>query len=138
MIEIRFSVPGWPPAKSEALSIFNEDHPHAGRVRTLLKAALDALAGSAWNPSERRPIGLEVTVLEPAEEHVLSDATNLLGGVADVLQAQRANAVLSHLGELADCSLYANDAQICEVEYHVEPGDSLGYLVRVWVVDADN
>ena len=88
---------------------------------------------SHWNPNERRSVGLEVVVVE-ASDSFRGDAINYLGGVADVLQANRRNANLSHLGDLAQASLYYDDRQIREVRYSVEEGDFQGYRVRVWVL----
>ena len=136
MTAIRLTVDGWPPAKSEALSMFAKNHRHHHRVRALLEAADEALAGSQWGPDERRPIGLDLVVVESATSPPPSDATNLLGGVADVLQANRVNADLSHLGKLADVSLYADDRQIREARYSVERGAKPGYRVCVRVLDA--
>ena len=135
MTMIRLTVDGWPPAKSEARSMFAEGHRHRHCVRALLEAAAEALAGSQWDPGERRPIGLDLVVVESATGSPPSDATNLLGGVADVLQANRVNADLSHLGKLTAVSLYADDRQIREARYSVERGDRTGYRVCVRVLD---
>lgn len=62
------------------------------------------------------------------------DATNYLGGVADVLQANRVNADLSHLGDLAQASLYYDDRRIREIRYTVELGDATHYRLHVWVL----
>ena len=78
-------------------------------------------------------MGLEVVVVA-LDRSPPSDATNYLGGVADVLQATRTNADVSHLGGAASASLYINDGQIREVRYSVEEGDEPGYRVRVWVL----
>ena len=61
---------------------------------------------------------------------------NYLGGVADVLQANRRNADLSHLDDLADVSLYLyyDDRQIRQVRYDVQVADNQIYRVRVWVL----
>ena len=133
MTEILLTLQGWPPAKNEARSMFGEAHPHRPRVLALLRAAQDALRTTAWNPRETRLVGLEVVVVAP-DTSPPSDATNYLGGVADVLQANRINADLSHLGEAASVSLYHDDAQVQEVWYSVEPGDEPGYRVRVWLL----
>jgi hypothetical protein len=45
--EIAFTVSGYPPTKNEAKSPLSEWHPHAARVRALLEAAQQALAGGA-------------------------------------------------------------------------------------------
>ena len=134
MTEIRLTVNGWPPAKSEAQSMFGKGHPHRYRVHDLLKAAQQALDGLEREPREQRTVGLELVVVEPTTESAPSDATNYLGGVADVLQANRVNADLSYFGDAAAASLYADDRQIREVRYSVERGDASGYRVRVWVL----
>jgi len=110
--------------------MFGQSHPHRPRVLALLQATQSALRTEAWNSLEKRPIGLEVVVVAPGTSPP-SDATNFLGGVADVLQANRINADLSHLGEVASASLYHDDRQIQEVWYSVEAGDEPGYRVRV-------
>lgn len=63
----------------------------------------------------------------------LNDATNLLGGVADVLQSDRRGGIdLTHLGDLAGVAVYRDDAQIREVIYREEAADESSYRVRVW------
>ena len=138
MPSIEFDVDGWPPAKSEALSIFRPTHRSAPSVRTLLEAAQAAMLDSEWPPREQRRIGLELVVVEPsgkpAGRNDRADATNYLGGVADVLQADRMNADLSHLGRLAEVALYKDDRQIREVRYREESGSGPRYRVRLWVL----
>lgn len=135
MTKITFTVDGWPPAKSEALSIFSTKHPHRDRVSVLLSEARRELDKSDWNPDERRQIGFELSVSETATMSPPSDATNYLGGVADVLQAKRSLDInLSDLGELAWTSLYSNDKQIREIRYSVIRGDKPAYSVRIWVL----
>ena len=63
------------------------------------------------------------------------DATNYLGGVADVLQVRRANADLEHLGDLKEISMYYDDRQIREVCFSTVSGDTPGYLVRIWLLN---
>lgn len=132
MTAIRLTVDGWPPAKNEARSMFAKCHSHRPRVYALLEAAAEALAGSQWDPGEQRPIGLDLVVVESATRSPPSDATNFLGGVADVLQARRD----ADLGKLAAASLYADDRQIREARYSVERGGRPGYRVCVRVLDA--
>ncbi len=79
-------------------------------------------------------MGLESVVTAREPEALPGDATNYLGGVADVLQANRVNADLAHLGDLTQASLYLDDRQIREVRYSVEGGDPSGYRVRVWLL----
>jgi hypothetical protein len=61
------------------------------------------------------------------------DATNYLGGVADVLQAKKDHVMtdLGHLGELLDVALYVNDRQINRVGYSEEAAERTSYVVRV-------
>ena len=132
-MEISVKVDGSPPAKDSGLSIFNQGHSRHPLVIALLQKAQQALNNSQWNRDERRPVGLEVVVVE-ASDGFRGDAINYLGGVADVLQANRRNANLSHLGDLAQVSFYHDDVQIREVRYSVEQGDFQGYRARVWVL----
>jgi len=132
--EIRLSADGWPPAKNEALSIFNREHGQRDRVRSLLEAAQRALSGTDWSPHEQRAVGLELIVVEAPKASAPADATNYLGGVADVLQVNRRNADLSHFGDAASASLYLDDRQVREVRYAVEQGNAPGYRVRVWLL----
>jgi hypothetical protein len=63
------------------------------------------------------------------------DATNYLGGIADVLEDKsRRGAAIQHLGELADVWLYRNDRQIKRVTYREEEGIH-GYQVTVRALD---
>jgi hypothetical protein len=128
---ISFRVPGYPPAKSEALSMLSEGHPHAPRVRALLNAARDALSnGTGLAPILDGPISLDL-VIHPSPEIDTWDATNYLGGVADVLEDKtRRGAALAHLGDLVHVSLYHNDRQIKHVTYRETPGEP-GYDVTV-------
>ncbi len=127
------SVEGWPPKKNTAKSLFAEGHPDSLCVINLLRKAKQALGDSEWNPTERRQIGLELVMAE-TPDGIPGDATNYLGGIADVLQANRTNADLLHLGDLAQASLYYDDSQIREVRYCVERGNIPGYRLRVWVL----
>lgn len=135
MQEIHLAAEGWPPAKNEALSIFNPAHTQRDRVLRLLEAARQALSETLWDRDESRSIGLELVVIESGTDPALADATNSLGGVGDVLQSNRRNADLSHFGDAAHASLYADDRQIREVRYSVERGDAPGYRVRIWVLE---
>ncbi len=131
-MELVVRVAGWPPAKSEAQSLFAADHPHADQISSLLKAAAAALGDSpGWEPRETSPIALDMWLFVPEGTDPQSDATNYLGGVADVLQAQRTNVDLTHLGDLSHVSLYANDRQLIEITYRVLPAESVGYELRI-------
>ena len=130
--EISLNVDGLPPMKDGANSIFNPKHRHHCRVVDLLQKAKQALGDSQWDPTESGPIGLDLVISAPGS--IQGDATNFLGGVADVLQESRINADLSHLGDLAEATLYRDDKQIAEVRYSVKRGDAPCYRVRVWVL----
>jgi len=137
--EITVEVPGLPPLKSEATSQFSEKHGHPGRVRLLLDRARAALAEGAGAPfGERDHLGLDVAIESP-EETLPGDATNYLGGIADVLENKAARekqrpGSLDYLGDLAKVALYPNDRQIREVIYRHRPGESQRYTVRVWAL----
>jgi len=132
MRRLVLGVDGWPPSKSEAASLFAVEHPHADRVGALLEAAATALRNSRdWDPAETSPVALALTLRVPEGTEPPSDATNYLGGVADVLQAQRTNVDLSHLGELSEVALYANDSQLMEISFRIERDASIGYEISV-------
>ena len=88
--EVSFDVAGWPPAKSEALSMLGPVHSHKDRVLVLLEAARSAIASSGRRPFIG-PIGLDVTLRAPAGKDPW-DATNYLGGIGDVLERDFAEA----------------------------------------------
>lgn len=131
--EIVVRVDGWPPAKDGTNSIFNPKHPRHPLVRDLLSAAGDAIAVSGWRRVERHlPIGLELVVSRPAALDGRADPANYIGGVCDVLQAERQGVQPSWLGELAGHALYENDSQVREIHYREESLAPAGYQVRIW------
>jgi hypothetical protein len=136
MHEICFEVEGFPPAKSEALSMLGRGHPHAPRVLRLLEAAQRAIHGTSFRQLTG-PIGLEVTLHAPPDQDPW-DATNYLGGIADVLEDKRRRSTLAldHLGVLRDVALYRNDRQIREVHYRQVVGSTARYQVRIWSIDS--
>jgi hypothetical protein len=131
--EISFEVEGLPPAKNEASSMFAARHSHAARVHRLLEAAGIELQRTAWEVTSG-PVGLNLTVRSgPGSDPW--DATNYLGGVADVLQDKSRDLPrldLGHLGPLRSVALYLNDRQLKEVHYREEVGTRPSYVVRVW------
>ena len=133
MKEILLTVAGLPPPKDGGNSIFSERHRNHGRVVDLLRTAGHALIGTEWNPRVEGHIGLELVVVE-TQVGFRPDGLNLLGGVADVLQANRRGVGLSHLGDLAEVSLFYDDVQVREGRYSVEAGDAPHYRVRVWLL----
>lgn len=129
--EITFEVLGYPPAKNEAKSMLAVEHRYAARVRLLLEATQRACAEHAFRPIDTDRVGLDVTLYAPAGQNP-ADATNYLGGIADVLEhkAHRGGS-LEHLGELANVWLYRNDRQIKEVTYREIEANALRYVVTV-------
>ena len=129
MREITIEVSGYPPAKNEAKSMLAAGHVHAERVLDLLQAASNEAGpgGTAYFPDES--LGLELVVTSPPPPS--SDATNYLGGVADVLENKGHRGDLAHLGQLA---LYRNDRQFHNVRYRWELGPDAHYQVRIWTL----
>ncbi len=80
------------------------------------------------------PIGLELTLRCPHDGN-RSDATNYLGGIADVLESKGHRGSLAHLGDLAEVAVYDNDRQIEEVRYTWEQAGDAAYSIRVWSLD---
>src|SRR4051812_16202566 len=113
--EIAFDVPGWPPLKNEATSMLAAHHRQADRVRMLLEKAAEAASIAVWTPSTA-DIALEVIIHTPTARPP-GDATNFLGGIADVLQDKTTprNIDLSHLGGLQTVALYLDDRQISQI-----------------------
>ncbi|MGE5156100.1 MAG: hypothetical protein ACM3JP_01215 [Betaproteobacteria bacterium] len=130
MREITIGVAGYPPAKNEAKSMLAGGHVHAYQVLALLQAASSEAKSGATVYFPDESLGLEVVLTSPAPPP--SDATNYLGGVADVLEDKKHRGDLPHLGELAHFALYRNDRQFHEVRYRWEQGSTVRYQVRIW------
>jgi hypothetical protein len=129
--EITLEVQGLPPAKDGANSIFKAGHGHGVRVRALLEAAARALEEQPeFEPVKDGPVAMEV-LLYPPVGGVPGDATNYLGGIADVLEQKDYRVAIDHLGGLAQVWLYGNDRQIKQVSYREVAGDQVGYRVTV-------
>ncbi|MFC7483868.1 hypothetical protein ACFQX7_32910 [Luedemannella flava] len=126
---IRFDVDGWPPQKNEARSMFAANHRLADRVVALLRAAGTVLP-TGWAPFAG-PVGLDVVLRGPRRPP--ADATNYLGGIADVLQDKSRTLIdLTHLGDLADVAVFVNDCQISRISYREEPANHPSYEVRIF------
>ena len=111
-------------------------HSHAPRVRLLLEEAARALKGGEATHFGPVPIGLRLTLRCP-RDHKRGDATNYLGGIADVLEDKAHRGSLGHLGQLAQVGLYANDRQIEEVAYRWEPATDASYAVELWPLEPE-
>jgi hypothetical protein len=130
---VEFEVMGWPPKKNEAKSLFAAGHAHADKVRVLLEAARDAIQRDSWSPATGE-VALELIIRSPGRPD--GDATNFLGGVADVLQTTVSpNADVTHLGDLAAIGLYLDDKQISRISYRELPAVEVSYRVRVSAIE---
>lgn len=126
--DVNLAVTGYlPPAKGEAKSMLSGGHAHAHRVGALLEKAREAMEG---REPLSGPIALTVTVRAPAGM-CLSDATNFLGGIGDVLQLRETGADVTHLGPLAAIGCYHDDKQIEEIHYRQRTADAVGYEVHL-------
>lgn len=128
--EVVIEVKGLPPAKGGRFSPLSPRHGHRERARALLQAV--AKLPIAQRQILRGPIGFELRLRSP--ERRSWDATNYLGGVADVLENKYRRKNVEHLGELADVALYVNDRQIREVRYSHELAAASSYEVRIWAL----
>jgi Holliday junction resolvase RusA-like endonuclease len=127
-MEVRIEVVGsLPPAKGEAKSMLAQGHTQQERVRRLLEAASLSMADRHCLAGD---IELDVTVIAPRGRQ-LPDATNMLGGIGDVLQARVTGAVVDHLGVLAQVACFHDDAQIQQVQYRRLDGDQPRYTVVI-------
>lgn len=105
-------------------------HSHAPRVLELLQAAKDALERSGFAAVDAGPVALEVVVhARPGQDPW--DATNYLGGIADVLEEKSRRGTLEHLGDLRQVWVYRNDRQIKEVSYRQREAPDAYYTVRI-------
>ena len=131
--DLVLDVEGWPPTKSEAKSLLAADHVNASCVLALLTAARDAARAVQWTPTTS-DIALELVVRGPRRPP--SDATNMLGGIGDVLQDKAIGnrGDLTHLGDLALVALYRDDHQIREVSYREEASAQPGYTVGLRIL----
>jgi hypothetical protein len=128
--EVSFDVPGFPPAKNEALSMLGAGHSHAPRVRLLLERAQQAADAQGFTQVSGGPVGLDVVLYAPGGTNP-GDATNYLGGIADVLENKAHRGTLDHLNGLGNVWLYHNDRQVKAVSYHEAEADSVSYTVTI-------
>ncbi len=106
-------------------------HPQVARVRRLLTEAANAMADRDLLPGD---MSLKVNITAPRGTR-LPDATNMLGGIGDVLQARTTGADVEHLGLLARVGCFNDDAQIQEIHYRRVERDEIGYVVVVRSLD---
>ena len=128
--EVSFDVPGLPPTKNEALSLFNPEHGQHDAVIRLLTAARAAIIDPDTIP-HTGPLGIEI-VVTTAGGRAPADATNYLGGIGDVLQARGKQSHAAQYGLLGGVALFADDGQLREVRYRERAGSPTSYSVRIW------
>ncbi|WP_157930406.1 hypothetical protein [Glycomyces xiaoerkulensis] len=133
-LQLKIRVEGMPPAKREALSMFSPQHPHRDRLAALRRAAREAMSTGVFDPFSRIDrIGMEVIVANSVGE--VYDAADYLGGIADALQPPPLNVPdLSHLGDLADVTVYPDDGMIHRVQFELVDAKSSAYEVRLWKI----
>lgn len=130
--QITLQVQGDPPIKDGANSVFGPKHRQGPRMLALLEAARQALAEQPeFMPVRNGSVALEVEVYAPPSG-APDDATNYLGGIADVLEEKESHRVaIDHLGALASVWLYWRDTQIKQVSYREVASDRMAYRVTV-------
>jgi hypothetical protein len=133
MTALEIHVRGLPPAKSQR-SVFGVRSSHHGRALTLLEEAHRVKSALAFRGFGTSHLCLEVELRAPAGQQP-GDATNYLGGIADVLEVkkrrERASGPLRHLGYRKEVGLYDNDSQIKEVRYREVESDEKSYTVML-------
>src|SRR5262249_23586993 len=128
---ISFKIDGLPPAKNEAKSMLADGHSHSPRVAQLLSAAKRALDRSGLASASGKRLSLRVDLRVPPTTSV-SDATNYLGGIADVLQRKTSKrGMLTHLGELADVALFDDDCNIKEISFRQSSAKNASYVIHL-------
>ena len=134
---VEFEVLGLPPAKRGDMSALGAASNQRPKVIALLKAAWAALAKiDDFEGFGSHRLRLEITVYATAENETW-DATNYLGGIADVLEGKAKRLLahpgsLDHLEELRTFGLYDDDRQIKEISYRETPaGAPTRYKVKL-------
>ena len=132
---ISFTVKGRPPSKAGSPSDLGPRSRHPERVVDLLEAARDEMRRTGCHGFGNAPVRLEVELRTGPGEPPW-DSTNLLGGIADVLDSKAHKrlahpGLLDHLGDLADVALYDDDRQIKEILYREVDHQNAEYIITV-------
>lgn len=132
---ISFTVPGRPPSKAGSPGPLSANSKHRDRTVALLEAAKTEIERTGFQGFGSSSVRLEVEVRSGSGEPPW-DATNLLGGIADVLDSKAHKQLaqpgsLDHLGELAEIGLYDDDRQIQEVSYRVVDHPEAEYVITI-------
>lgn len=119
-----------PLIKNEAKSLLCAARKQARQVRSLLESARAAANSAGWKCAPGL-VSLELVVRGNGRPP--GDATNYLGGVADVLQAKKDPVMIGPWPprRASRVALYVNDRQINRVGYSEEAAERTSYVVRV-------
>jgi hypothetical protein len=133
--EITIRVAGRPPPKSEAKSVFAQGGKYEPRVKALLEAAREEITRLAFQGFGSTKLRLDVEVHTGPGDPPW-DATNYLGGIADVLESKTKRLIaqpgsIDHFGDLAQVGLYDDDRQIKEIIYREVQGDQAEYILKL-------
>ena len=133
-----FAVPGLPPKKGSATSMWSLDL-EARRVRTLRLAAAEAIGD---DPPLNRSITLRMWVFLPENTRQVGDLDTFVAGVCDALTSAPAKAelapVLNDLGEgranPTEVLAIEDDCQVVRIEAEkiVDRGSEPRYEVELW------
>ncbi len=132
---ITFTVGGRSPSKAGSPSDLGPRSRHPERVVALLEAARDEMRRTGCRGFGGAPVRLEVEIRTGPGEAPW-DSTNLLGGIADVLDSKAHKqlaqpGLLDHLGGLVDVALYDDDRQIKEIIYREVEHPNEEYVITV-------
>ncbi len=135
---IRLEIDGLPPSKSGRSMLAAKSNKRR-KVEALLKAARESAREAhrceGFAGFGKQSLRLEVVVHAGRGEEPW-DATNYLGGIADVLEG-KAKKLLAHpglldwLGDLVEVGLYNDDRQIKEISYRDVPSTEQRYVVTL-------
>jgi hypothetical protein len=138
--DITVDVAGFPPAKSDALSMLAAGHTHAVRVKQLLLAVQQKLADAPF-PMLDGPVGLEITLFAPEDRDPWLPA-NYVGAISEILQAKghlkNQQRIRVELPEpLLSANLYRYERQLYDIRFRQMVASAPHYQVRVWSLVED-
>jgi hypothetical protein len=138
MDEISIRVDGRPPPKSGEKSVFAHAGKYEQRVRALLEATREEVARRGLNGFGSARVRLDVELRTGTGEPPW-DATNYLGGIADVLENKAKRSIaqpgsIDHFGPLAAVGLYDDVRQIKEIAYREVEGEHNEYVVTLTAI----
>ena len=139
LTRIRLELDGLPPSKRGDVSALGATSNQRPKVVALLKVARKEMKRSGSEGFGDLKLRLDVDVYAGRNDEPW-DATNYLGGIADVLEgkAKRLKAQpgsLDHLEDLKDLGLYDDDRQIKEIHYREFASERARYVVTITVLE---